>query len=99
LAAYLLIVGSGFRAAIRAEHPFEKLLAAGLTALVGFQAFVILGGITRLLPLTGVVLPFVAYGGSALVANYVLLALLIRVSHDGSARPRAKVPAAAGRAA
>jgi peptidoglycan glycosyltransferase len=99
LAAYLLIVGSGLRAATRAEHPFEKLLAAGLTALLGFQAFVILGGITRLLPLTGVVLPFVAYGGSALVANYVLIALLIRVSHDAAERPRSRVPAAAGKAA
>ncbi len=85
LICYLLIVGSGLRIAIQAEHPFEKLLAAGLTALVGMQSFVILAGVIRVLPLTGVVLPFVSYGGSALVANYVLLALLIRVS-DGSAR-------------
>ena len=72
---------------MEAEHSFDKLLAAGLTALIGFQAFVILAGVTRLLPLTGVVLPFVAYGGSALVANYVLLALLIRIS-DGNSRAR-----------
>jgi cell division protein FtsW (lipid II flippase) len=85
LICYLLIVGSGLRIAVQAEHPFEKLLAAGLTALVGMQSFVILAGVLRVLPLTGVVLPFVSYGGSALVANYVLLALLIRVS-DGSAR-------------
>jgi len=83
LVAYLLIVGAGLRIATQAEHPFEKLLAAGLTTLMGFQAFVILAGVTRLMPLTGVVLPFVSYGGSALVANYVLIALLIRVS-DGS---------------
>ena len=82
LVAYLLIVGAGLRIAVRAEHPFEKLLAAGLTALVGLQSFVILAGVTRLLPLTGVVLPFISYGGSALVANYVLLALLIRISAD-----------------
>lgn len=99
LAAYLLIVGSGLRIAVQAEHPFEKMLAAGLTALVGIQSFVILGGVIRLLPLTGVVLPFVSYGGSALVANYVLIALLIRVS-DGtgarrSAERAAKRPAAA----
>lgn len=85
LVAYLLIVGSGLRIATQAEHPFEKLLAAGLTTLIGFQAFVILAGVTRLLPLTGVVLPFVSYGGSALVANYVLIALLIR-SSDSSRR-------------
>ena len=80
LIAYLLIVGSGLRIAVRADHAFEKLLAAGLTTLIGFQAFVILAGVTRLMPLTGVVLPFVSYGGSALVANYVLVALLIRIS-------------------
>lgn len=80
LVAYLLIVGAGLRIATQAEHAFDKLLAAGLTALIGIQSFVILAGVTRLLPLTGVVLPFVSYGGSALVANYVLLALLIRVS-------------------
>ena len=85
LVAYLLIVGAGLRVAARAEHPFEKLLATGLTALVGMQSFVIIAGVIRLLPLTGVVLPFVSYGGSALVANYVLLALLIRVSAE---RPR-----------
>ena len=85
LICYLLIVGSGLRIATQAEHPFDKLLAAGLTALVGMQSFVILAGVLRVLPLTGVVLPFVSYGGSALVANYVLLALLIRVS-DGSSR-------------
>jgi peptidoglycan glycosyltransferase len=89
LVCYLLFVGSGLRIAIQAEHPFEKLLAAGLTALIGMQSFVILAGVLRVLPLTGVVLPFVSYGGSALVANYVLLALLIRVS-DGSARKRAR---------
>jgi len=86
LICYLLIVGAGLRVAQQAEHPFEKLLAAGLTALVGIQAFVILAGVTRLLPLTGVVLPFVSYGGSALVANYVLLALIIRVSAQRPAR-------------
>jgi peptidoglycan glycosyltransferase len=90
LIAYLLIVGSGLRIAVQAEHPFDKLLAAGLTALVGIQSFVILAGVTRLLPLTGVVLPFVSYGGSALVANYVLLALLIRVSDGNGQRRRAQ---------
>jgi cell division protein FtsW (lipid II flippase) len=87
LVAYLLIVGSGLRIAVQSEHSFDKLLAAGLTALIGMQAFVILAGVIRLLPLTGVVLPFVSYGGSALVANYVLLALLLRIS-DGNSRAR-----------
>ena len=99
LIAFLLVVGAGLRIATVAEHPFEKLLAAGLTALVGIQSFVILAGVTRLLPLTGVVLPFVSYGGSALVANYVLLALLIRVSDGTSSRrgdDRRATPVAAG---
>ena len=84
--AFLLMVGSGLRIATRAEAPFDKLLATGLTTLLGVQAFIIIAGVTRLLPLTGVTLPFVSYGGSSLVANYVLLALLLRIS-DQSARP------------
>ena len=93
LLAYLLIVGSGLRIASQAEHAFDKLLAAGLTALIGIQSFVILAGVTRLMPLTGVVLPFVSYGGSALVANYVLLALLIRVSDTTSRKKGRSAPA------
>ena len=83
VAAYLLMIGAGFRVAMRAEAPFDKLLAAGLTTILGLQAFIIIGGVIRLVPLTGITLPFVSYGGSSLVANYVLLALLMRVS-DGS---------------
>ncbi|MCU1354741.1 MAG: putative FtsW/RodA/SpoVE family cell cycle protein [Acidimicrobiales bacterium] len=90
LVTYLLIIGAGLRIAVQAENAFEKLLATGLTALIGIQSFVIIAGVTRLLPLTGVVLPFVSYGGSALVANYVLLALLIRVSDGNSTRGGAK---------
>jgi peptidoglycan glycosyltransferase len=82
----VLLVGSGLRIAIRAEPPFEKLLATGLTVLLGIQAFIIMGGVTRLLPLTGVTLPFVSYGGSSLVANYVLLALLMRISDNNARR-------------
>jgi peptidoglycan glycosyltransferase len=84
LIAFLLIVASGLRIAIRARQPFEKLLAAGLTALIGIQAFIIIGGVTRLVPLTGITLPFVSYGGSSLLANYVLLALLVRISDESA---------------
>jgi cell division protein FtsW (lipid II flippase) len=86
LVGFLVLVGSGLRIAVAAEHEFEKLLAAGLTALLGIQAFIIIAGVTRLLPLTGVTLPFVSYGGSSLIANYVLLALLLRISDDTTRR-------------
>ena len=90
LIAFLLIVASGLRIAVRARQPFEKLLAAGLTAMIGIQAFIIIGGVTRVVPLTGITLPFVSYGGSSLLANYVLLALLVRIS-DESAPSRHRV--------
>jgi len=86
IVAFLLIVGTGFRIALRADSPFEKLLATGLTTIIGIQAFIIIGGVTRLVPLTGITLPFVSYGGSSLLANYVLLALLLRVSDSEMTR-------------
>ncbi|HSH22693.1 MAG TPA: FtsW/RodA/SpoVE family cell cycle protein [Acidimicrobiales bacterium] len=82
LITYMLMIGSGLRIALRAQLPFNKLLAAGLTAILGIQSFIIIGGVIRLVPLTGITLPFVSYGGSSLIANYVLLALLIRISDD-----------------
>ncbi len=82
LVMFLFFVGAGFRVATNARSPFEKLLAAGLTSLLGFQAFIIIGGIIRVLPLTGVTLPFVSYGGSSLISNYVILAILVRISHN-----------------
>ncbi|MFN0093123.1 MAG: FtsW/RodA/SpoVE family cell cycle protein [Acidimicrobiales bacterium] len=98
--AYVLMVGAGFRVAVRAEAPFDKLLAAGLTTLLGVQSFIIMGGVVRLLPLTGVTLPFVSYGGSSLLANYVLLALLLRISDETAARQRERLAqSAAGSAA
>ncbi len=84
--AYLLLVGAGLRTAIMARSDFAKLLAAGLTVLIGFQAFFIMAGVVRLLPLTGVTLPFVAYGGSSLIANYVLVAVLMRISSESEER-------------
>src|SRR5437588_2517065 len=86
IVAFLLIVGTGSRIALRADSPFEKLLATGLTTIIGIQAFIIIGGVTRLVPLTGITLPFVSYGGSSLLANYVLLALLLRVSDSEMTR-------------
>jgi peptidoglycan glycosyltransferase len=87
LAFYLLLVYRGMLIALRAPTPFLQLLAAGLSFIVAFQTLVIVGGNARLIPLTGVTLPFVAYGGSSLVTNWMLVALLIRVS-DATARMR-----------
>lgn len=88
LITFLLMIGAGLRIAMRAETGFDKLLATGVTALFGIQTFIIIGGITRLLPLTGVTLPFVSYGGSSLLANYVALALLMRISDESSRKER-----------
>ena len=91
LIAFVLIIGAGYRIAIRADRPFEKILATGLTTIIGLQAFIIVGGVIRVVPLTGITLPFVSYGGSSLLANYILLALLMRIS-DSSARRLGEVP-------
>jgi cell division protein FtsW (lipid II flippase) len=87
LIAFVLMVGSGLRAALGARRPFSKLLATGLTGLLGVQAFIIIAGVTRVLPLTGVTLPFVSYGGSSLLANYAILALIVRISDEQTDRP------------
>jgi cell division protein FtsW (lipid II flippase) len=80
LVTYLLFIGRGFKIAALARDSFSKLLAAGLAFIIALQVFVIVGGVTDVIPLTGVTLPFVAYGGSSVVMNFVLLALLLLVS-------------------
>ncbi|MGH2840322.1 MAG: FtsW/RodA/SpoVE family cell cycle protein [Solirubrobacteraceae bacterium] len=80
LLVYLLIIERGFKTAMLATDSFSKLLATGLTAVFALQVFVIVGGVTKLIPLTGVTLPFVSYGGSSIVANFILLALLLLIS-------------------
>jgi cell division protein FtsW (lipid II flippase) len=80
LVVYLLFIARGFKIAMMARDSFSTLLAAGLSAMFAIQVFVIVGGVTRVIPLTGVTLPFISYGGSSIVANCVLLALLLLVS-------------------
>ena len=80
LLVYLLVVQRGLKTASLAGDGFSKLLAAGLTIALGLQVFLIVGGIVRAAPLTGITLPFVSYGGSSLVANWVALALLCAIS-------------------
>ena len=77
--AFLVMVMSGLRAAVRARSEFAKLTAVGLAAILGFQGFFIMAGVTRLLPLTGVTLPFVSYGGSAMLAFFAMVGLVVNV--------------------
>ena len=84
VAGYMIIVATGLRAALRARGEFAKLCAFGLIATFGFQSFFIMAGVVRLLPLTGVTLPFIAYGGSSTVANYALVALIMRISDESN---------------
>ncbi|NLK00585.1 MAG: FtsW/RodA/SpoVE family cell cycle protein [Clostridia bacterium] len=78
---YIIFVYRGFVIALQAGDDFSSLLAVGITSLMGLQSFIILAGVTKMLPLTGVTLPFISYGGSSLVANFIILALLLNISH------------------
>ncbi|GAB6157380.1 FtsW/RodA/SpoVE family cell cycle protein [Desulfotomaculum varum] len=82
LLLYMCFIYRGLLIALAARHDFAALTAVGLTALMGLQTFIIIAGVIKLLPMTGVTLPFISYGGSSLVANFVLLGLLLNISHE-----------------
>jgi cell division protein FtsW (lipid II flippase) len=92
---FALIAARGFKAALTVQDGFSKLLATGLTAVLALQAFVIIGGVIRVIPLTGVTLPFVSFGGSSVVANMILIALLLIVSNDAR-KPRTNLGGVTG---
>jgi cell division protein FtsW (lipid II flippase) len=87
LLVFLLFAARGFRIALTASDGFSKLVAAGLTFGFALQTFIIVGGVLRLIPLTGITLPFVSYGGSSVVANFILLAGLLLISHRAELEP------------
>ncbi len=88
LALYLLFVSRGFRIGFTGQDDFGRLLGVGLSFVVALQTFIVVGGITRVIPLTGLTTPFLAAGGSSLVANWIIVALLLRLSDSVRSQPR-----------
>jgi cell division protein FtsW (lipid II flippase) len=79
---FVLLVIRGFGIALRTRSGFDMLLASGLTSVLGLQALIILAGSLELIPLTGITLPFVSYGGSSVVANFLIIGLLLKISNE-----------------
>ncbi len=88
LAAYLLLVGRAVRIGFAGQDDFGKLLASGLGFAIALQVFIVVGGVTRVIPLTGLTAPFLAAGGSSLVSNWIIVALLLRLSNSVRNRPK-----------
>lgn len=88
LAAYLLLIGRGLRIGFAGQDDFGKLLAAGLAFSLALQVFIVVGGVTRVIPLTGLTAPFLAAGGSSLLSNWIIIALLLRMSNSVRNRPK-----------
>lgn len=88
LALYMVFVSRGIRIGIAGQDDFGKLLATGLSFTLALQVFIMVGGVTRVIPLTGLTMPFLAAGGSSLIANFLIIAILLRISDAVRSRPR-----------
>jgi cell division protein FtsW (lipid II flippase) len=86
LALYFLLVARGLKVGFRHNDEFAKLMAVGFAFVIALQVFVVIGGVTRILPLTGLTTPLLAAGGSSLLANWIIIAMLLRLSDSAADR-------------